>query len=56
MIRQDDDTWFASLREVRRQTKYIADAIGLGSQVEGQTRLFKDLDEDWEVNEVAFTR
>lgn len=50
MTRQDNDVWFASLREVRRQVKYIADATGLGSQVEGQAKLFNDLDSAWEVS------
>lgn len=49
MLGQGDAVWFASLREVRRQAKYIADATGVGSQVEGKTRLYKDLEQDWEV-------
>ena len=49
MTRQNDEVWLASLTEVRRQVKYIADITGLGSQNEGQTRLFDDHEDDWEV-------
>ena len=49
MIRDNDEIWFASLQEVRRQVKHIADTTGLGSQHEGQTRLFSRDENDWEV-------
>ena len=47
----NDDIWLASLEEIRRQVKHIADITGLGSQKEGQTRLFKNDEDDWQVKQ-----
>ena len=46
MIKRSDETWLASLREIRRQAKHLADVRGLGNQVEGRSRFLDKSDDN----------